>query len=102
MRDDLENIYVLLFRFLRNGFRLALCNVSWLATRESVVLVPEPIGFEPWPVVFGRGRKGDLGDEVDGMKRNRQRRLQWVPEAFERCKCAHDVHFCFLCATFLN
>ena len=26
MRDDLENIYMLLFRFLRNRFRLALCK----------------------------------------------------------------------------
>ena len=34
MRDDLENI-LLLFRFVGNGFQLALCNVSWLATRES-------------------------------------------------------------------
>ena len=42
-------------------------------------------------------RKGDLGGEVDGMKRKRRRRLQRVPEAFERCRCAHDVHSCFLC-----
>ena len=38
-------------------------------------------------------RKGDLGDEVDGMKRKRRRRLKRVPEDFERCRCAHDVHF---------
>ena len=55
MRDDLENIYMLLFGFLGNGFRLALCNLSWLATRESVVLVPDPIGFAPWQVLFDRG-----------------------------------------------
>ena len=77
---------MLLFRFLGNGFRLALCNVSLLATRESVVLVPDPIGFAPWPVLSRHGtrcgvlsqvhRKGDLGDEVDGMKRKRRRRLQ--------------------------
>ena len=42
-------------------------------------------------------RKGDLGDEVDGMKRKRRRRLQRVPEAFERCRCAHDVHSGFVC-----
>ena len=47
MRDDLENIHVLLFRFLGNGFQLALCSVSWLATREFVVVVPDPIGFAP-------------------------------------------------------
>ena len=92
MRDDSENIYMLLLRFLGNGFRLALFNESWLATRESVVLVPDPIGFAPWSVLFDRGEpcdsfpdttprcgvvfflshdlsqvhgKGDLGDEVD-------------------------------------
>ena len=59
MRDGFENIYMLLFRFLGNGFRLALCSVSWLATRESVVLVPDPIGFAPWPVLFGRGEPCD-------------------------------------------
>ena len=33
-------------------------------------------------------RKGDLGDEVDGMQRKRRRRLQRVPDAFERCRCS--------------
>ena len=28
MREDLENIYMLLFRFIGNGFQLALCNVG--------------------------------------------------------------------------
>ena len=41
-------------------------------------------------------RRGDLGDEVDGMNRKRRRRLQRVPEAFERCRRAHDVHSCFV------
>ena len=69
------------------------------ATRGSVVLVRDPIVFAPWPVLFGRGEpcdscqdtahvvvscfscpmtchkstgraKGDLGDEVEGMKRD--------------------------------
>ena len=53
MREDLENIYMLLFRFVGNGFQLALCNVGWLANQESVVLVPDPIVFvvgaaRPW------------------------------------------------------
>ena len=47
-------------------------------------------------------RKGDLGDEVDNMQRKRRRCLQLVPEAFERCRCAHDVHSCFLCRTFFH
>ena len=53
MRDDLENIYVLLFRFVGNGFQLAL----W--TRESVVLVPDPIFFAPWSVLLDRGEPCD-------------------------------------------
>ena len=49
-------------------------------------------------------RKGDLGDEVDGMKRKRRRRLQRVPEAFERCSVCHasQITFSFpvLCFSF--
>ena len=52
MRDDLENIFVLP---VGNGFQLALCNVSWLVTQKFVNLVPDPIIFTPWPVLFGRG-----------------------------------------------
>ena len=59
MRDDLENIYMLLFRFVGNGFQLALCSVRWLATRESVVLVPDPIVFAPWSVLLDRGEPCD-------------------------------------------
>ena len=59
MRDDLENNNKLLFRFFGDGFRLALCSVSWLATWESVVLVPDPTGFAPWPVLFGGGEPCD-------------------------------------------
>ena len=52
MREDLENVYMLLFWFVGNGFQLALCNVSWLATRESVVFVPDSIVFAPWSVLL--------------------------------------------------
>ena len=38
LRDDLENIYALLFRFLRYGFRLAMSNVGWLTTQKFVIL----------------------------------------------------------------
>ena len=48
IRDDLENIYMLIFRFVGMGFRLALCNVSWVATRVFVVLVPNSLVFAPW------------------------------------------------------
>ena len=59
MRDDPENIYMLLFRFVGKGFQLALCNVSWLATQESVVLVHDPIVFAPWSVFLDRGEHCD-------------------------------------------
>ena len=58
-RDDLENIYMLLFRFVGNGSQLALCIVGWLATREFVVLVSDPIIFAPWPVLLCRGEPCD-------------------------------------------
>ena len=54
MRRDLENIYALLFRFVGNGFKLALCNVGQLATRLFVVLMPDPIVFAPWSVLLDR------------------------------------------------
>ena len=53
----------------------ALQHVSWLATRESVVLVPYPIGFAPWSVLFGRGEPCDNCQDT-----------------------AHVVVFCFSCA----
>ena len=40
--DDLENICMLLFRFVGNGFQLALCNVSWLATESPSFPCPIP------------------------------------------------------------
>ena len=47
LRDDLENIYALLFRFLGFGFRLAMSNVGWHVTQKFVMLVPDPIAFAP-------------------------------------------------------
>ena len=59
LRDDLENIYALLFRFLGYGFRLEMSNVGWLATQQFVILVPDPILFSPWPVLLDRGEPCD-------------------------------------------
>ena len=58
MREDLENIHMLL-GFVGNGFQLALCNVSWVAIREFVVLVPNSIVFAPWSVLTDRGESCD-------------------------------------------
>ena len=38
----MENIYMLLFQFVGNFCQL--CNVGWLATQESVFLVPHHFG----------------------------------------------------------
>ena len=63
LRDQMEKgrpgSTCLLFWFVGEGFELALCNVGWLATRESVVLAPKPIVFAPWSVVLDRGEPCD-------------------------------------------
>ena len=50
---------MLLFQIVGNGFQLALCDVGWLATWESVVLVPDPIVFASWLVLPDRGEPCD-------------------------------------------
>ena len=52
LRDDLEEVYALLSRFLGFGFRLAMSNVGWHVTQKFVILVPDPIGFAPWLVLL--------------------------------------------------
>ena len=41
---------MLLFRFLGNGFRLALCNVGWLVTQKFVIV------YAPWSMDAARYR----------------------------------------------
>ena len=60
LRDDLEGVYALLFQFLGFGFRLAMSNVGWHVTQKFVVLVPDPIGFAPWPVLLDPGEPSDI------------------------------------------
>ena len=60
LRDDLENIYALLFRFLGFGFWLAMSNVGWHVTQKFVILVPDPIAFAPWPVLLDPGELCDI------------------------------------------
>ena len=60
LRDDLENIYALLFRFLGFGFRLAMSNVGWHVTQKFFILVPDPIAFAPWPVLLDPGEPCDI------------------------------------------
>ena len=60
LREDLEEVYAQLFRFLGYGFRLAMSNVGWLMTQKFVILVPDPIGFAPWPVLLDPGEPCDI------------------------------------------
>ena len=46
---EIIGILTVLFRFLRYGFRLAMCSVNWMEAREFAILVPDPIAFAPWP-----------------------------------------------------
>ena len=45
--DEIIGILKVLFRYVGIGTRLALCCENWLALWESVVLVPDPIVYEP-------------------------------------------------------
>ena len=60
LRDDLENIYSLLFRFLGFGFRLAMSTVGWHVTQKFVILVPDPIAFAPRPALLDPGEPCDI------------------------------------------
>ena len=60
LRDDLEGVYALLFRFLGFGFRLAMSNVGWLVTQKFVILVPDPIAFAPRPALLDPGEPCDI------------------------------------------
>ena len=60
LRDDLEEVYALLFGFLGFGFLLAMSNVGWHVTQKFVILVPDPIAFAPWPVLLDPGEPCDI------------------------------------------
>ena len=60
LRDDMEEVYALLFRFLGFGFQLAMSNVGWLVTQKFVILVPDPIAFAPRPALLDPGEPCDI------------------------------------------
>ena len=60
LKEDLEEVYALRFRFLGFCFRLAVSNVGWHVTQKFVILVPDPIGFTPWPVQLDPGEPCDI------------------------------------------
>ena len=48
LREDLEKVHALLFRYVGEDKRLALCSVT---TQQFVILVLDPIVFLPWSVL---------------------------------------------------
>ena len=48
------------FWFLGFGFWLAMSNEGWHVTQKFVILVPDPIGFAPWPVLLDPGVPCDI------------------------------------------
>ena len=70
LRDDLENIYALLFRFLGYGFGLAMSNVGWHVTQKFVILVPDPIGVSPsWSLRVGtRVSSGLIARQIEELE----------------------------------
>ena len=55
MKEELENIYVLL-PVRRERLPAGALLVGWLTTRKFVVLVPDPIVFAPWSVLLDLGQ----------------------------------------------
>ena len=101
LRDDLEEIYALLFRYFGYGFQLAMSNVGWFVTQKFVILVPDPIGFAPWSVLFGRGEPCDsceqdtppLAERARLQCRVGQRFGMW--KAYPRCpQIVFEFSFC--------
>ena len=76
MRGDLEIICMLLFGW--KPFQLALCNVGWFATQESVVHVPDPIVFAPWSVLLDRGELCDSCEDTSHSRMLSARLMQVV------------------------
>ena len=64
LRNDLEEVYALLFQFLGFGFRLVMSNVGWHVPQKFVTLVPDPIGFAPWPVLLDPGEPCDICQNI--------------------------------------
>ena len=81
LRDDLENIYALLFRFFGYGFRLAMSNVGWLVTQKFVILVPDPIGVSPsWSLLGGtRISSGLIARQIEELDKSFAATSDWPP-----------------------
>ena len=86
LRDDLENIYALLFRFLGYGFRLAMSNVGWLVTQKFVILVPDPIGVSPsWSLRGGtRVSSGLIARQIEELVPTERDKYVWLVQSRRR------------------
>ena len=60
LRDDLEEVYALLFRFLGFGFRLVMSNVGRHVAQKFLILVPDPIAFAPRQPLLDPGEPFDI------------------------------------------
>ena len=92
LRDDLEEVYALLFRFLGFGFLLAMSNVGWHVTQKFVILVPDPIAFAPRPALLDPGEPCDtcqytsFRPPIAGFPSHRGTKTTWAM-AFPRINC---------------
>ena len=70
LRDNLEEVYAVLFRFFGYGFRLVMSNVDWLVTQKFVILVPDPIGVSPsWSLRGGtRISSGLIARQIEELE----------------------------------
>ena len=97
LRDDLEEVCALLFRFLGFGFRLAMSNMGWHETQKFVILVPDPIGFAPWPVLLDPGEPCDICQytssrlSLRGFVSHQGTKTTWAM-AFPRINCLQQSH----------
>ena len=88
MRDELENICMLLFGFVGNGFQLALCNVSWLATGSPSFPCPIPSSSRRGPCC---STEASVVTAVKTRHTRPQARVSWVKRPRTGLKLAPSV-----------
>ena len=96
LRDDLEEVYALLFRFLGYGFRQAMSNVGWLVTQKFVILVPDPIGVSPsWSLRGGtRVSSGLIARQIEKLEESFAARPALQLSLFQDTQIGFLLCFC--------
>ena len=85
--DEIIGILKVLFRYVGIGTRLALTSMDWMNTREAVILVPDPIVYEP---VVNIGKTGLLCEPHVSCKTVTCHGLCVVEPVYIRPYCAAD------------